>query len=57
MVMPHLQNPLGFQMPDEKKRALVEMLTSKAYQPPTSDIRTVGYCRLPFARRSSLNSE
>lgn len=57
MVMPNFQNPLGFQMPDEKERALVEMLTSKAYQPPTSDIRTVGYCRLPFARRSSLNSE
>ncbi|CAM2193545.1 Transcriptional regulator, GntR family [Paraburkholderia kururiensis] len=27
MVMPNFQNPLGFQMPDEKKRALVELLT------------------------------
>ncbi|MCY1256920.1 Histidinol-phosphate aminotransferase [compost metagenome] len=29
MVMPNFQNPLGFQMPDEKKRALVAMLTEK----------------------------
>jgi DNA-binding transcriptional MocR family regulator len=27
MVMPNFQNPLGFQMPDQKKRALVELLT------------------------------
>src|SRR5258708_35986936 len=26
MVMPNFQNPLGFQMPDEKKRELVELL-------------------------------
>ncbi|NRR28775.1 PLP-dependent aminotransferase family protein [Oxalobacteraceae bacterium] len=26
MVMPNFQNPLGFQMPDERKRALVELL-------------------------------
>jgi DNA-binding transcriptional MocR family regulator len=26
MVMPNFQNPLGFQMPDERKRELVEML-------------------------------
>jgi DNA-binding transcriptional MocR family regulator len=28
MVMPNFQNPLGFQMPDAKKRALVELLAS-----------------------------
>jgi len=28
MVMPNFQNPLGFQMPDEKKRQLVELLAS-----------------------------
>jgi DNA-binding transcriptional MocR family regulator len=27
MVMPNFQNPLGFQMPDERKRALVELAT------------------------------
>ncbi|MGF6785727.1 DNA-binding transcriptional MocR family regulator [Paraburkholderia sp. 35.1] len=27
MVMPNFQNPLGFQMPDEKKRELVELMT------------------------------
>ncbi|MHA7680317.1 aminotransferase-like domain-containing protein [Cupriavidus sp. PET2-C1] len=27
MVMPNFQNPLGFQMPDERKRELVELLT------------------------------
>ncbi len=27
MVMPNFQNPLGFQMPDEKKRALVALLS------------------------------
>ncbi|WP_420994607.1 PLP-dependent aminotransferase family protein [Cupriavidus sp. 30B13] len=27
MVMPNFQNPLGFQMPDERKRELVEFLT------------------------------
>ncbi|HEY1997258.1 PLP-dependent aminotransferase family protein [Paraburkholderia sp.] len=27
MVMPNFQNPLGFQMPDEKKQRLVELLT------------------------------
>jgi DNA-binding transcriptional MocR family regulator len=26
MVMPNFQNPLGFQMRDERKRAMVEML-------------------------------
>ncbi|SDD76828.1 transcriptional regulator, GntR family [Cupriavidus sp. YR651] len=29
MVMPNFQNPLGFQMPDEKKKRLVELLTEK----------------------------
>ncbi len=29
MVMPNFQNPLGFQMPDDKKRKLVELLTEK----------------------------
>lgn len=29
MVMPNFQNPLGFQMPDEKKRALVELITKR----------------------------
>jgi DNA-binding transcriptional MocR family regulator len=29
MVMPNFQNPLGFQMPDEKKRALVELITRR----------------------------
>jgi DNA-binding transcriptional MocR family regulator len=29
MVMPNFQNPLGFQMSDEKKRELVELLTQK----------------------------
>ncbi|WP_061168289.1 aminotransferase-like domain-containing protein [Caballeronia hypogeia] len=28
MVMPNFQNPLGFQMPDERKRALVELLST-----------------------------
>lgn len=28
MVMPNFQNPLGFQMPDERKRALVRLLAS-----------------------------
>ncbi|WP_179401375.1 PLP-dependent aminotransferase family protein [Burkholderia guangdongensis] len=27
MVMPNFQNPLGFQMPDDRKRALVELVT------------------------------
>ncbi len=29
MVMPNFQNPLGFQMPDERKRELVEFLTKR----------------------------
>lgn len=29
MVMPNFQNPLGFQMPDARKRELVELLTKK----------------------------
>ncbi|MGO4326556.1 PLP-dependent aminotransferase family protein [Cupriavidus sp. 2TAF22] len=29
MVMPNFQNPLGFEMPDERKRQLVAMLTEK----------------------------
>jgi DNA-binding transcriptional MocR family regulator len=29
MVMPNFQNPLGFQMPDERKQALVELLTAR----------------------------
>ncbi|PLZ02058.1 2-aminoadipate aminotransferase [Burkholderia sp. WAC0059] len=29
MVMPNFQNPLGFQMPDEKKRELVELMTRR----------------------------
>ena len=29
MVMPNFQNPLGFQMPDEKKRALVELISKR----------------------------
>ncbi|HTH93693.1 MAG TPA: PLP-dependent aminotransferase family protein [Rhodocyclaceae bacterium] len=29
MVMPNFQNPLGFQMPDEKKRALVELTAAR----------------------------
>lgn len=29
MVMPNFQNPLGFQMPDERKRALVELLAER----------------------------
>ncbi len=29
MVMSNFQNPLGFQMPDEKKRALVELITTR----------------------------
>jgi DNA-binding transcriptional MocR family regulator len=29
MVMPNFQNPLGFQMPDEKKRRLVAMLAAR----------------------------
>ncbi len=29
MVMPNFQNPLGFQMPDEKKQRLVALLTEK----------------------------
>ncbi|SAK97226.1 GntR family transcriptional regulator [Caballeronia calidae] len=28
MVMPNFQNPLGFQMPDERKRQLMELLTT-----------------------------
>jgi DNA-binding transcriptional MocR family regulator len=28
MVMPNFQNPLGFQMPDDRKRQLVELLTA-----------------------------
>jgi DNA-binding transcriptional MocR family regulator len=29
MVMPNFQNPLGFQMPDERKRALVDLLAER----------------------------
>lgn len=29
MVMPNFQNPLGFQMPDERKRELVQLLTAQ----------------------------
>jgi len=29
MVMPNFQNPLGFQMPDDRKQALVELLTAR----------------------------
>jgi len=38
MVMPNFQNPLGFQMPDEKKRELVELLEQHDVPAIESDV-------------------
>ncbi|HKT63355.1 MAG TPA: PLP-dependent aminotransferase family protein [Burkholderia sp.] len=38
MVMPNFQNPLGFQMPDARKRALVELLAKHGVPAIESDV-------------------
>ena len=38
MVMPNFQNPLGFQMPDSRKRALVELLAKHGVPAIESDV-------------------
>nr|WP_249171379.1 PLP-dependent aminotransferase family protein [Burkholderia multivorans] len=38
MVMPNFQNPLGFRMPDERKRALVELLAKHGVPAIESDV-------------------
>lgn len=54
MVMPNFQNPLGFQMPDAKKRALVALLTERKVPVIENDV----YNELYFgdAHPSSLKS-
>jgi len=38
MVMPNFQNPLGFEMPDEKKRQLVELLAERGIPVIENDV-------------------
>ncbi|MFP3616186.1 aminotransferase class I/II-fold pyridoxal phosphate-dependent enzyme, partial [Paraburkholderia sp. SIMBA_050] len=38
MVMPNFQNPLGFQMPDARKRALVELLAKHGVPAIENDV-------------------
>ncbi|MGU7778734.1 aminotransferase-like domain-containing protein [Burkholderia sp. PU8-34] len=54
MVMPNFQNPLGFQMPDARKRALVELLAKHGVPAIESDV----YHELYYgdARPSALKS-
>ncbi|HEY0296371.1 MAG TPA: PLP-dependent aminotransferase family protein [Bordetella sp.] len=54
MVMPNFQNPLGFQMPDEKKRELVELLTR--HDVPAIENDVYGELYFGAARPSTLKT-